>query len=277
MMPFLRAATAGALVACVAAEAAFAQAEVNIFSHREPGLIAPLLKAFTAKTGIKTNVVFAGAGLNELIDAEGALRPADLPFPVDAGRMSEAKEAGLAQPVKSAALEVVPAAYRDADGHWCGLTMRACVIDAPKERMKQDTITCGELSDPRWKGKLCTRLGQHVYNTSLFATVIAHKGEAATETWLKGVKANLSRKPTGDSRGQVCDVQTGPCELALGNTYYMAAMLKNPEQKTLAGSAKIILPNAGDRGSLNQCLRRGACEACQERGRGHHIDGGPRG
>ena len=32
--------------------------EVNIYSSRQPQLIDPILEAFTAETGIKTNVVF---------------------------------------------------------------------------------------------------------------------------------------------------------------------------------------------------------------------------
>ena len=37
--------------------------EVNLYTTREPGLIQPLLDAFTAKTGIKVNTVFVNAGL----------------------------------------------------------------------------------------------------------------------------------------------------------------------------------------------------------------------
>ena len=43
----------------------FAEGVVNIYSYREPKLIEPLLQAFTAKTGIATNVVFANTGLIE--------------------------------------------------------------------------------------------------------------------------------------------------------------------------------------------------------------------
>ena len=226
-----------------------AQGEVNIYSYREPGFIDPLLKAFTARTGIKTNVVFATAGLNERLAAEGEHTPADLLLTVDAARLSEAKDADLTQPVKTQALSSVPPAYRDPDGHWYGLTMRARVIYASKERVKQDAITYEELADPKWKGKICTRSGQHPYNTSLLATIIAHKGEAAAEAWARGVKANLGRKPAGGDREAVRDVYTGQCDLALGNTYYMAAMLKNPEQKAWADSVRILFPNAGDRGT----------------------------
>lgn len=139
----------------VVASAALAQGDVNIYSYREPQLIDPLLKAFTNKTGIKANVVYAAAGLNERLAAEGQNSPADLLFTVDAGRLSEAKDAGLTQPVKSAALEgAVPAQYRDPANHWFGLTMRSRVVYASRERVKQDAITYEELADPKWKGKI---------------------------------------------------------------------------------------------------------------------------
>ena len=224
--------------------AASAAEKVNIYSYRQPQLIDPLLKAFTAKTGIETNVVFAAAGLNERMAAEGANSPADLLFTVDAGRLSEAKDAGLTQAVTLPELNVIPAAFRDPAGHWFGLTMRGRVVYASKERVKQDAITYDELADPKWKGKICTRSGQHVYNTSLLATVIAHKGPAEAEAWIKGVKENMARKPAGGDREQVRDVQAGLCDLAIGNTYYMAAMLKDPAQKAWADSVKMLFPDA---------------------------------
>jgi iron(III) transport system substrate-binding protein len=231
---------------------AMAQGEVNIYSYREPGLIEPMLKAFTAKTGIKTNVVFANAGLNERLAAEGINSPADVLLTVDAGRLTEAKAAGLTQPVSSKILAALPAFSRDADNHWFGLTMRARVVYAHKDRVKQDAITYEELADPKWKGKICVRSGQHVYNTSLLATIIAHKGEAAAEAWAQGVKANLGRKPAGGDREAVRDVHSGLCDLAIGNTYYMALMMtntKDPIQQEWAKSVKILFPNANDRGA----------------------------
>lgn len=224
--------------------------QVNIYSYREPGLINPLLKAFTDGTGIKTNVIFAAAGLNERMQAEGAGSPADLLFTVDAGRLSEAKDTGLTQTVGLPILLAnVPQSYRDPQGHWFGLTMRARVVYAHKDRVKQNTITYEEFADPKWKGKFCTRPGTHVYNTSLVATMIAHKGEAVTESWLRGFKANLARKPTGGDREQVRDVTAGICDLALGNTYYMALMMANPQQKAWVENIKILFPNAADRGT----------------------------
>src|SRR5262245_63638676 len=242
-----------ALAALAGGAAAALAEEVNIYSYRQPQLIDPLLKAFTAKTGVKTNVVYAADGLNERLAAEGANSPADVLLTVDAGRRSEAKDAGLTPPVASAALDkAIPAQFRDPGNHWFGLTMRGRIVYASKERVKQDSITYEDLADPKWKGKVCIRSGQHVYNTSLLATIIAHKGEEFAEKWLKGVRDNLAHKPAGGDREQARDIASGKCDLALGNTYYMALMAtneKSPEQKRWAAAIKLLFPNAKDRGT----------------------------
>jgi iron(III) transport system substrate-binding protein len=178
--------------------------EVNIYSYRQPYLIDPLLKEFSDETGIKVNVIFAEKGLIERIQAEGRNSPADVLLTVDVGNLTQATAAGIAQPISSPTLEAeIPPAYRAEDGQWFGLTRRARVVYASKDRVKQDAITYEELADPKWRGKICVRSGQHVYNVALIASMIAHHGEQWTEEWLKGVKANLARKPAGDDRLQV--------------------------------------------------------------------------
>ena len=227
--------------------------EVNVYSYRQPYLINPLFKAFTEQTGVKVNVIFAEKGLIERIQAEGRNSPADVLLTVDVGNLTQATDAGIAQPIQSPALEAaIPPGYRAADNQWFGLTRRARVVYASKERVKLDKITYEDLADPKWRGKICIRSGQHVYNVALIASMIAAHGEEWTETWLKGVKSNLARKPAGDDRLQVKGVYAGECDIAVGNTYYMGAMLKNdkePEQKEWANSVNIIFPNTDDRGT----------------------------
>ncbi len=227
--------------------------EVNVYSYRQPYLIDPLFKAFTDQTGIKVNVIFAEKGLIERMVAEGRNSPADVLLTVDVGNLMQAKDAGVGQVIQSAPLEAeIPPAYRDTDGIWWGLTRRARVVYASKERVKLDHISYEDLANPKWHGKICIRSGQHVYNVALIASLIAAHGEAWTETWLKGVKANLARKPAGDDRLQVKGVYAGECDIAVGNTYYMGAMLQNekePEQKEWANSVNILFPNTDDRGT----------------------------
>jgi iron(III) transport system substrate-binding protein len=229
---------------CIALAAPAYAGEVNVYSYREQKLIQPLFDAFTKDTGIKVNVISASSGLEQRIKTEGQNSPADMLLTVDVARLQDAIDAGITQPIKSAVLEkAVPAAYHGPDGNWYGISMRARVVYASKERVKQDAITYEELSDPKWKGKICIRSGQHMYNNALFAAYHAKYGEAKTEEWLKGIKANLAQKPSGGDREVARDIAAGKCDIGLGNTYYWALMNdKEAERKPWANATKVILP-----------------------------------
>ena len=231
---------------------ASAEEVVNLYSYRQPFLIKPILKAFTEKTGIKTNIVFAKKGMLEKIKATPGA--ADAVLTVDIGRLHDMDEAGLLQPVKSKVLEQnIPSSYRHPEGHWFGLTLRGRVVYASKKRVKPGELTRYEdLADPKWKGRICTRSGKHVYNVSLFASMVAHLGEAKARKWLVGLKSNLARKPSGNDRAQAKAIYAGQCDLALANTYYMAKMATNKKKKIQREWAKavyIVFPNQKDRGA----------------------------
>ena len=242
-----RAFTATAALLCLTAfgaSPASADGEVNVYTYRETKLIQPLFDAFTKDTGVKVNVVSASSGLEQRMKAEGANSPADVLLTVDLGRLDDAVQAGVTQPIKSVAIdEIVPAQYRDPDGQWAGISMRARVIYASKDRVKQDKITYEELADPKWKGKICIRSGQHIYNNGLFAAYTAKYGEAKAEEWLRGVKANLAQKPSGGDREAARDVAAGKCDIGIGNTYYWALMNDvEADRKPWADATKVILP-----------------------------------
>ena len=93
---------AGAAAALVAAAGpAAAQSDVNVYTYRETKLIQPLFDAFTKDTGIKVNVISASSGLEQRIKTEGANSPADVLLTVDIGRLEDAVQAGITQPIKS--------------------------------------------------------------------------------------------------------------------------------------------------------------------------------
>ncbi|MBS0429885.1 MAG: Fe(3+) ABC transporter substrate-binding protein [Proteobacteria bacterium] len=207
-----------------AALPAHAQGELTLYTTREPGLIQPLLAAFSAQTQIKVNTVFVKDGLLERVKAEGARSPADVLMTVDVGNLLDLVEGGVTQPVKSAALEsAIPANLRGADGQWFSLSMRARVLYADKN-LKLANFRYEDLADPKYKGKVCIRAGQHPYNTALVAALIAHDGEAQAEQWLRGVKNNLARKATGGDRDVARDILGGICDVGLANSYYVGQM-----------------------------------------------------
>ena len=233
---------------------ASAAGEVNLYSERQPFLMAPLLDAFSKETGIKVNMVYIKKGMLERLKAEGMNSPADMVLTADIGNLNNLVTAGLMQPTRSDKLSAnIPANLRHPDGLWYGLTTRARIIYAHKDRVKPGEVTRYEdLAAPHMKGRVCTRSGKHVYNVSLLASIIDAKGEAKATEWAKGVKANLARKPQGNDRAQVKAVYEGECDVAVGNTYYMGKMAtneKDPVQKKWAASVNIIFPNQNDRGT----------------------------
>ncbi|WP_422230205.1 extracellular solute-binding protein [Methylorubrum rhodinum] len=221
-------------------------AEVNLYTTREPGLIRPLLDAYTARSGVKVNTVFVEKGLAERVAAEGARSQADLVMTVDIGNLIELVDRDLAQPVRSAALEAaVPAPLRDSEGRWFGLSMRARVLYADKGLSDLSAATYEELADPKWKGKVCLRSGQHPYNTALISAFLVRHGAEKTEAWLKGVKANLARKAAGGDRDVARDIAADLCEVGLANSYYVGLMRSGrggPDQQKWGEAIKVVLP-----------------------------------
>ena len=240
------------LIMAVAAPLAMAD-EVNIYSHRQKFLLAPVLDAFEAQTGIKTNVLYASKGLAQRLAAEGAASPADIVLTVDIARLREYVDLGLFQPVTTDAAKAIPAHLRSEDDLWFGLSKRTRIIVTSKERVGRDEIARYEdLTDPKWAGRICTRKGSHVYNRALLASLIAHHGEEAAEAWAQGLVANLARRPQGNDRAQAKAIYAGECDVAIMNHYYFNKMLNNseePEQREWAGALRLVAPNQGDRGA----------------------------
>jgi len=234
------------------AQARAADAEVTVYTTREPGLLKPMLEAFTAKSGVKVNTVFLQGGLAERVQAEGARSPADVMIVVDAGTLLDLADRGLTQPINSQAVEsAVPASLRDPARHWTTLSMRARVIFVSKDRVPASVNpTYEDLADPRWKGKVCIRGGQHPYNTALFAAMLTKYGDAKLTEYLTALKANLARKPAGGDRDIARDILAGTCDIGVANLYYaglMASGAGGPEQKKWADAVRIVIPTFKDK------------------------------
>src|SRR5690606_32099384 len=191
----------------------------------------PLLDEFTKDTGIKVNTVFVKDGLIERVKAEGDKSPADVLMTVDIGNLLDLVEAGITQPVQSDTLnEVIPQNLRGADNQWYTLSLRDRVAYVAND-LDVNAITYEAFADPKWKGKVCIRSGQHPYNTALIAAMIAHNGVEATESWLRNVKNNLGRKAAGGDRDVARDILGGICDIGIANAYYVGRM-KNSEPGT---------------------------------------------
>lgn len=229
-------------------------AELNVYSSRKDALIAPLLYKFTEETGIDVNLITGKSdALLSRIKAEGQLTPADVFITVDAGRLHRAKKAGILSAISSGLVDKrVPPHFRDIDGMWVALTIRARPIFYRKGNVDPSEIAQYEdLAENQWKDRICVRSSNSIYNQSLTASMIEAEGEKVTENWVRGLIANLARKPAGGDTDQLKAVGAGQCDLAIANTYYLGRLLtsKNPNDQALAKKLGVIWPNQKDRGT----------------------------
>lgn len=224
--------------------AAPAIADVNIYTTRQPELIQPVMDAFTESTGISVNLAYVEDGIVERLKAEGRRSPADLVMTVDIANLKQIVDADVVQPVESDVLSAaIPTELRSDENLWFGLTTRARIVYASKERVADGEVTTYEdLASDKWEGRICTRSGLHNYNLALTSAMIAHHGEDYARDWAAGVRENLARKPEGNDRAQVKAIWAGECDISLGNTYYMGLMLGNEDQRAWADSVRIIFP-----------------------------------
>jgi len=114
-----------------------------------------------------------------------------------------------------------------------------------EKSLQLDGFTYEDLAKPEWKGRVCIRSGQHPYNISLIAAMIAHAGETATEAWLLGVKANLARTATGGDRDVARDILAGICDIGIANAYYVGRMktaAKGDEQRRWGDAIQVLRP-----------------------------------
>jgi iron(III) transport system substrate-binding protein len=198
--------------------------EITLYSTREAVLVAPVIAAFTAASGIKVSVVFVEDSLVKRLMSEGETSPADVLLTIGLDKTTQLSARGLTQAFTSSGLEqAVPAHLRGSGAQWTALAIRPRVVMARKDSALA-AIDYEDLAGPQWREKLCMRSPLHQNNVALIAAYLAHHGEAATETWLAGLKANLAHKPDGKDNDVIREIAQGTCEIGIGNTVALAQL-----------------------------------------------------
>ena len=230
--------------------------EVNLYSQRHYAVDELQYKNFTEKTGIKVNVVKANADeLIERLKNEGGSSPADLFVTVDAGKLFNAREAGVLQKIPSENInQNIMGELRDPEGFWAPITYRSRVIVYSNERVKKsDLSTYEDLANPKWKNRLLVRSSSNAYNQALMSSLVANLGSENTESWASAVVSNFARDPKGSDRDQVKAIAAGQGDIAIVNSYYIGLLLASEKEEELnaGNSVSVFFPNQGedDRGS----------------------------
>jgi iron(III) transport system substrate-binding protein len=220
----------GATLVVVLTAAALAiggSADVVVYNGRSQYGDEAAFKAFEDKSG-KSLELRGGTApeLFERLGNEGAETPADLLVTTDLANLWRAEQAGLLEPVTTAALRRnVPARLRDPGGAWWALSLRIRTPMRSTERVPEGAVrSYADLGDRRWRDRLCLRTSSNEYNQSLVADMIAKRGEAATERMLRSWMANRPRV-LGSDVDVLEAIAAGRCDVGLTNHYYLARVL----------------------------------------------------
>ena len=224
--------------------------ELNVYSHRHYDADKLAFEKFTEATGIKINLVRAGADeLISRLETEGENSPADVLITVDAAKLNRAKSMGLLQPVDANTSN--EDTFIDAEKYWYAMTYRARVIAYDKERVDLSELsTYEDLADEKWKNRIVIRSSTSSYNQSLMSSIIHENGSEVAGEWAKGIVNNLAREPKGGDRDQIKAIASGVGDLAIVNTYYVGLLLnsENPEEVEAGEGVGIYFPNQDGRG-----------------------------
>ncbi len=119
---------------------------------------------------------------------------------------------------------------------------RARVVAYDPARVQPEEIDdYADLATPRFRGKLCVRSSDSVYNLSLVGALIEAWGEERAGEWVRGVVANMARQPEGGDRDQIRAIGAGVCEVALTNSYYYIRMASGDDAADRAVTDKVAL------------------------------------
>ncbi|MEP1035277.1 Fe(3+) ABC transporter substrate-binding protein [Ekhidna sp.] len=223
---------------------------LNVYSHRHYDADKQAFERFTKETGIKINLVKAGADeLINRLEMEGENSPADVLITVDAAKLNRAKAMGLLQSVDANTNN--KEGFIDLDKNWYAITYRARVIAYDKEDVTvAELSTYEDLADEKWNDRILIRSSGSSYNQSLLSSIIYENGEEAASAWAKGIVENMAREPKGGDRDQIKAIASGIGDLAVVNTYYVGLLLNsdNSEEVKAGQRVGIYFPNQDGRG-----------------------------
>lgn len=230
-------------------------AELTVYGVLDETPLAPVLRLFTQETGHVVHYVRdEPEALLRRVGAEGAATTADMLLGMDSTSLRAARQAGLLRAVRSKLLAArIPPQYRDGDGFWHGLTVRARVLLYARARVSPAELAGYEsLAESRWRERLCMDASAHAGSRALLAALLARWGFERSLEWARGVAANLAREPQGDDRNWIRALALGVCDVAVINTQDYVRILRSEREEDRIAVRQIgmVWPDQGGWGAI---------------------------
>ena len=188
-----RVALAAGLLATAFGSQAQSPGSIVVYNAQHVSLNQAWVDGFTRETGIKVTIRNGGdVELANQIVQEGKASPADVFLTENSPAMVLVDSAGLLAPLEAATLAQVPANYRPEHGRWTGIAARSTVFVYKKSKFTADKLpkSMMDLSESAWKGRWAAAPAGADFQ-AIISAMVELKGDAATATWLKGMKENV--------------------------------------------------------------------------------------
>lgn len=231
--------------------AAGSDKKITVYSGRSESLVKPVLEDFEETSGVTVEVRYGDtAQMAAQLQEEGSRSPADVFLAQDAGALGAVAAKGLFAGLPDEVLDKVPAAYRDEDGEWVGVTgrVRTMVYDVDQVPEADLPKSVFELTEPEWKGKVGVAPTNGSFQAFITAMRVEH-GDDRTEDFLAGLKANDVQIREGNAP-IVADVNADRLASGLVNHYYVYELAKEEGTTVEDLKAKNHFFPDGDIGSL---------------------------
>lgn len=217
--------------------AAFAWADLpdlagtlTVYSGRTSDQINPIFECLEDHyDGFRVNVDWGSneEQLNKLRQ-EGAGTEADLFYSQDSSALATLAHEGLTQPLSDAVREIVPADIRDPDGAWTATSGRVRAIQFNTDHVDRDELSDDIFDyayDDRYAGRLATRPNSGSFLAFIHAMIALH-GRDETEDWVRAMVEDQEVELYGGGSTMAQAVADGDVEIALGNQYYAARLVR---------------------------------------------------
>ena len=236
---------------------------LTVYSGRGEKFTKPVVEAFTKQTGIAVQVQTGASGaLLAKLQVEGEHSPADVFITNYVGVLEEARRHGLLAPVTAPTLTQIAPEFRAADDTWLAFSARLRVIVYNTDRVQPGAVTSLlELADPEWQGQVGTVTSGNQSFIGGLSAIYALQGEAATEAFLRGLKANSEGRVLPKHTPVVSAVAAGQFSLGYVNHYYYYRhKARDPE-----APLDILIPDQQDRqmGAVITVAGAGVLKAAQ--------------
>ncbi|MFJ8819617.1 iron ABC transporter substrate-binding protein [Amycolatopsis thermoflava] len=151
-----------------------------------------MVDGFTSETGIKVDIR-SGSDFelaNQIVQ-EGDASPADVFVTENSPAMNLVESKGLFARIDDATAAQVPERFVPSSRNWVGFAARSTVLAYNAKALTPSQLPASimDLAQPQWKDKIGIAAAGADFQ-AIVSAVLAVEGEAATQEWLAGLKAN---------------------------------------------------------------------------------------